>query len=271
MIGVWKQLIVISVAYLVCSLAIARGTIDSSTSLTVLVWNLHKEADSTMQANLRVIADDADLLLFQEAYFSSDYYSMLAPLEIDHWDEATAFRLLSSEGLIGTGVSTGGKWMSLSSTDFPSDTVEPIIGTSKQSLISYYALKDSASTLLVINTHAINFVTSGEFDHEMRRLAEVIEKHDGPMIWAGDFNTWNFTRLEHLLTAIDDLGLEAVRFLDGSRKTFNGHPLDHVFYRGLTVKKVHDYMQLSSSDHLPLKVTFNFIKRPKKISGLMTN
>lgn len=257
MLHLWKMVLVIFVSYAISGFAYANQRIAPSSPFAVLVWNVHKETDSTMLANLRVFAEGADLVLLQEAYFSTDYYANLEALDIPYWYEAISFRMPSLEGWVGTGVATGAKWPSLNSHAIETETVEYFLGTTKQSLISHFQIDGQKNTLLVVNTHAINFVTTMEFDHEMRRLAQIIEEHQGAVLWAGDFNTWNATRLEHLTSAAADLGLRSVSFAEGCRKTFNGHPLDHVFYRGMQVQSIKPFDRVSSSDHLPLKVTFS--------------
>lgn len=235
------------------SQSFASSTLRYGQKLSVLCWNVHKGDDSKWGEDLFYLAQNHQLVLLQESYFSEEYYQFIHALKLDNWREGVSFAMPDfNEGMVETGVSTGSSFPILTSRRLKTDTVEPIIGTTKQSLLSYYSIEDSEQTLMVINTHAINFVTIQEFDHELVKIAKVIEEHDGPILWAGDFNTWNQTRMDHLYQTAEDLGFKAVSFAEDSRKEFMGYPLDHAFVRGLKVLVAQDLRGVESSDHRPL-------------------
>ena len=69
---------------------------------------------------------------------------------------------------------------------------EGIIATHKSYMMSYHPLPNEQS-LLVVNVHAINFVSANYFLREMELLRAELNHHNGPLIVAGDFNVWKQT------------------------------------------------------------------------------
>lgn len=64
------------------------------------------------------------------------------------------------------------------------------------SLCSYYKINGSKESLLVINTHVVNFATTEAFRTFIGELLQVIREHQGPLILGGDFNTWESLAME---------------------------------------------------------------------------
>jgi len=94
-------------------------------------------------------------------------------------------------------------------------------------------------------------------------------QHPGPILLAGDFNTWNPRRLRLVTDLARDLQLREVAEFVGARKTGDHQsavvnwllgidralPLDRVYYRGLSPLAA-TVLPLTSSDHRALQVTF---------------
>ncbi|GAM69091.1 hypothetical protein JCM19236_5404 [Vibrio sp. JCM 19236] len=58
------------------------------------------------------------------------------------------------------------------------------------------------------------------------------------MILGGDFNTWSDSRSQALRKAMNNAGLIEVSFEPDNRSRFmDGEVLDHIYYRGLELKK----------------------------------
>lgn len=58
------------------------------------------------------------------------------------------------------------------------------------------------------------------------------------MILGGDFNTWSDSRSQALRKAMSNAGLIEVSFDPDNRSRFmDGEVLDHIYYRGLELKK----------------------------------
>jgi len=114
--------------------------------------------------------------------------------------------------------------------------------------------------LLVANIHAINFTTNhSAFKKQNDRIESLLNAHPGPMIVAGDFNTWSKGRMSRVNAMTERLGLTAVKFDDNRTRVF-GQSIDHVYYRGLEST----YAQASTttaSDHNPLAVGFKRVEK----------
>ena len=77
------------------------------------------------------------------------------------------------------------------------------------------------------------------------------------MIVAGDFNTWNKTRMQKLLQLCEKLDLHKVPFEQNDNiKTFLGHHLDFIFYRNLELVEYEVIEEDTISDHNPIMARF---------------
>jgi endonuclease/exonuclease/phosphatase (EEP) superfamily protein YafD len=132
---------------------------------------------------------------------------------------------------------------------------EPFLRVPKTAVISYYAMEGGPESLLVVNIHGVNFAPgSTELAQQLMSVQERIARHDGPVIVAGDFNTWSRRRMVVLHQLAQKSGLRAVNF-EGRPSRHFGRQLDHIYYRGLIAQ--HAWVTaLQSSDHYPLSVTF---------------
>ena len=135
--------------------------------------------------------------------------------------------------------------------------------THKPALITQHPLANG-QILTHVNIHAINFVSNKVFNQELEYLWAFLSYQTGPMVISGDFNTWNKTRFFMLEKATRSLNLEMVAFPDSKPiKTMLNHPLDHIFYRELTLQDAHTIAVPNISDHNPLIATFQIYKDPK--------
>lgn len=132
--------------------------------------------------------------------------------------------------------------------------------THKSSLITLHEMAGKQK-LLMVNLHAINFVTAKEFKAELNYIKEQILIYDGPLIVAGDFNTWSSRRVVFLRDFAHELSLQEVAFTHDKhiRKMFNKR-LDHVFYRDLHVEYSKVIKSDGFSDHNPMVVSFSNCK-----------
>jgi endonuclease/exonuclease/phosphatase (EEP) superfamily protein YafD len=216
----------------------------------LLNWNAFKGDRADWLRAFAAYSGEQDLVTLQEAYLTDDFRAQLRQGGLQ-WDLATTFLKQQHE----TGVMT----LSRVTPDHVcvQRTMEPWLSLPKSTLISRFPLKGSNRSLLVANIHAVNFTLgTGAFHSQLKQLAHALEEHDGPIILAGDFNTWNDSRIRVLeQTLIDPLSLDKVPFDPTHLKTVFEHNLDYVFFRGLQVvaKDAHD---TTASDHNPMWVTF---------------
>ncbi len=226
-------------------------------NISVLNWNIYKEQGDNWQRDLRKFSSQLDIMLIQEALLTPDLRKLLKDQNW-HWSLNTAFYYDDIEA----GVMTASNIESISNCGIR--TAEPFIRIPKTILISRYPIKGSSQDLLVANIHGINFTLGTEvYTQQIRSLSNILAKHSGPVILAGDFNSWNDERMSIITNAIDSLSLRALSYKNHNRVTIFGNAIDHVFYRGLEVI-AQDTFKVTSSDHNPIKVTFKVA--PSKIA-----
>ena len=138
----------------------------------------------------------------------------------------------------------------------------------KVSLIAEYPLPNGKS-LLTVNVHLLNFERWGDLKirDQLEDLRAILKIHTGPVIMAGDFNTWNEKRLRLVEEIARDLKLTEVMEFPAGRTTgdmnsdfFNSIfgiqselPLDRVYYRGFSIDSAR-VLPYESSDHKPIAV-----------------
>jgi endonuclease/exonuclease/phosphatase (EEP) superfamily protein YafD len=123
-----------------------------------------------------------------------------------------------------------------------------VIRTPKSTLLSWIEIAGSDAPLLLVNLHAINFRLAAALDAQLQSLDAVIEAHVGPLVVAGDFNTWSrrrrvvveeFVARHALMSAFPGI-TEVTRF-------------DQVYLRGLVVRDA-AVLKSRSSDHDALRI-----------------
>jgi endonuclease/exonuclease/phosphatase (EEP) superfamily protein YafD len=102
----------------------------------------------------------------------------------------------------------------------------------------------------------INFAPHvSAFENQVRQMTEILVAHQGPMILAGDFNSWSEERVAIIENMTAGLQLKSADFkTDTARKVF-GYTIDRVYYRGLTLEEAR-VVEVTSSDHNPLLLRF---------------
>ena len=230
-----------------------------SNNITVLNWNIYKGGEKNWAADFRELSDGKDLVIIQEARLNTEVKETLKEQSI-HWTLNTGF-IVNDEA---TGVLTGSRVKPVSSCGLR--TTEPFLRLPKTVLVNKYELSGTNEKLLVANIHSINFTLGTEvYGEQINALKAAITHHRGPVIVAGDFNSWSDSRKEIVNAMVDDLSLKAVTYESKNRVTIFGNEIDHVFYRGLqTVTS--EAQQVTSSDHNPIKVTFRKSPAEEKLA-----
>ena len=219
----------------------------------ILCWNIHKEnlknSFSTMLHQL-LHHYPSDLLLLQEVKTP-----LHRPFKIAGYSFAFSANMQTRKFLYGV--------MTIGSTSF--EDITPLltqkreaagIATHKSLLITTHRLPDFRQ-LLVVNVHAINFVPLETFLHELNRLKNRLEKYEGPMILAGDFNNWSKKRRGFIEGLCASLSLkQAIMRNDHHVKKINFQQLDHIFYRELGLVEATAIDTGKFSDHNPIYARF---------------
>ena len=215
---------------------------------SLVSWNIQKGNNPEWDEDLRRISIQSDLILLQEAQLNSDMENLLQSGRL-HWSLAPAFKYKDAY----SGVMTAGKTRPLNGT--LQRTMEPIIRLPKMVLMNTYAIADHEYPLLVVNVHGVNFTTDSEhLQMQLENIAHVLKNHQGPIIVAGDFNTWSDARMAVVNSMADKFGLKTVEFSQQPSTHF-GRVVDHIYYRGLKPLDA-EVVITDSSDHLPLTATF---------------
>lgn len=215
--------------------------------IELFVWNIHKGANPDSFADLDRLAGDKDLVLIQEARLEQRPVDALDKAR--YWSFAPGYRTSKAS----TGVMTLSNTMPLIHC-YLTDR-EPWIRSPKAISITKFGLDNTDVTLAVVNIHALNF-TFGirAFSAQIAKIETALADHDGPVILAGDFNTWHARRSEVLRALSERLNLHELSFDIDSRVTLLGSIFDRIFVRGLdAIDATIDVVD--TSDHNPMSVT----------------
>ena len=158
---------------------------------------------------------------------------------------------------IYTGVATISDASSLHSMFFRPDGKESrFIKTRKISLASYYSIKNSSKILLVVNTHALNWVSVDRFIQQLEALEALVSSHEGPLIWAGDFNIWAGEKHQYFKSLLQRNSLTQVSFPEDRRTRYeDGMAVDFILLRGIEVVNSRTRDNIKGSDHVPLEAS----------------
>lgn len=232
-------------------------------TITVVNWNAHKGKNPQFASDLKLLLEQEkpDIVFLQEA-------------------KADLFKPEQMGGYFAEGWSypwPGGETVGvLTLSRVPSVRIEPVstkyrefgVTAPKVSLVTEYPLPNGEN-LLALNVHLLNFErwSVKKISHQLQDLKTIMAHHAGPIIMAGDFNTWNQKRLELVKKIARDVKLNEVTGFPEGRRTGNTRsefwnevlgieielPLDRVFFSGFnpTSARVLNY---DTSDHRPILV-----------------
>lgn len=216
---------------------------------TLLNWNIYKQQREQWQKQLQEWIKNSDIVTLQEVKDSPTFNQFnntnglfyLQNYAFKYKDDIYGVNTLSqyrSHFICGTRV------------------FEPWIRVPKTGLASIYPINNSTKPLLVINFHGVNFTfTAKPLIQQIQPYLELIATHKGPVIFAGDFNTWSQSRLNDVDNLLRHAGLTEVAFANDRRTTRFTRPLDHLYFRGLKVINA-ESLATDASDHTPQLVTF---------------
>lgn len=217
--------------------------------ISVLNWNIYKGQRENWAEDFKRFSYKHDVVMIQEAYLRDELKSILHDAH-QHWALNAAFDYEDSV----TGVMTASRVKPVSICG--QRVTEPLIRFPKTSIVSYYPIAGMDENLLVANIHGINFTLGvATYQEQLESLFELMKQHTGPIVLAGDFNTWSDERMQIVEDLAQSLMLESLDYTNHNRTSMFGNALDHVFYRGLEPVE-HDTWHVTSSDHNPTRVSF---------------
>ena len=238
-----------------CSSALGQTAVLEGQALTneleVLSWNIQKASRQGWAEDLATFSIGVNLAFIQEAAREAKIPEFLPPGLFTHF----------AEGYTTPSQATGVMTLSASSPSLHCHfrQWEPWLGTPKATSITEYPLQDRDDRLLAINLHAINFeLKLDNFHAQFDALRDVLARHDGPVILAGDLNTWSGDRQVLVDQFMREHGLGSVAFNPDLRTRAFGRALDHIYVRGLRADKA-KVIPVTSSDHNALRVSLGIL------------
>jgi endonuclease/exonuclease/phosphatase (EEP) superfamily protein YafD len=130
---------------------------------------------------------------------------------------------------------------------------EPFLKTPKVALVQKFPLAGQDCQLLVINIHATLIRSVKATIEEMQHIISFLPHHDGPVIFAGDFNTFSSKYLTAICQELKAYGLNLVPIENDPRAKTQA--LDQVFVRDLKVISIKIEDTYLNSDHFPIFLT----------------
>ncbi|XOD70106.1 MAG: endonuclease/exonuclease/phosphatase family protein [Sodalis sp. (in: enterobacteria)] len=222
--------------------------LTNSCVLRVMVWNIYKQQRANCLSVLKIFCKNAPLVLLQEAQTTPE----LVRFATSHYlatDQVPA--LIFSQHPSGV--------MTLAAAHpvycYPLREREPLLRSAKSALVTVYSIYNG-QLLMVVNIHAVNFSLGIDvYNKQLGSIGDQIRNHSGPVIMAGDFNTWSRQRMLVLQRFAERMELGEVKFINDRRCRAFGRPLDFVFYRDMNVYEA-SVLTTEASDHNPLLVEF---------------
>ena len=233
------------------------------TSITIVNWNAQKGNDPGFISDLKSLLEreKPDIVFLQEAKTN-----LFKPEQMGgYFAEGWSYPWPGGETI---GVSTLSRVRPVRVESLPTKYREFGVTAPKVSLITEYPLANG-KTLLALNVHLLNFEiwSVKKISHQLEDLKKIMANHKGPIVMAGDFNTWNRKRLELVKDITQDVKLKEVTDFPEGRTTGDTSsefwnkalgverdlPLDRVFFSGFypTLARVLNY---DTSDHWPVLV-----------------
>lgn len=210
----------------------------------IVDWNIYKGGKPGMAHDFAMLSRDADLALFQEAYQTPELVSDIATADPElAWTMVLGFKYKGHY----TGVATGSRVAALKVEGFLTTVHEPILNSPKTMLLTVYPLANSTNSVAVLNVHGINFVTNSIYKKHVDQIVTILKNYSGPILVAGDFNTWNGGRLKYLDASLKKLGLLRLSLINEHESS-----LDHAYVRGLKAANAELVKEINSSDHKPM-------------------
>ena len=225
----------------------SAGALDRA-PFRIVIWNIHKQGDPGWRDDLTAFAAENDVMLLQEAVLDPSLRGIVDSAGL-RWVMASSFLYDGSD----IGVLTATRVPPI--TSCTQRALEPFLRIPKSAVISWLRITGTRQTLAVVNVHAINFDPFiDEYRAQLDALVDTLAAHQGPIVFAGDFNTWSEARDRALGEAAARLGMTELELGADRRATFLGRHVDHLFVRGVEIVDA-TAIPVTSSDHNPVQAT----------------
>ncbi|MFZ3229702.1 MAG: endonuclease/exonuclease/phosphatase family protein [Pseudobdellovibrio sp.] len=216
----------------------------ASKRIKVLAWNLYKGRKSEFSSIFEKLSMDKDLIMLSEATTDDPVSTAMKKINNFGWIFATSFEMKNN---VGTGTSVGSYAIPKDYRYYRTIDVEPYVKSPKAIAVAEYNLPGTTQTLLALSIHGINWSGDEALVRQLTATLPDLKQHQGPIIFAGDFNIKNPARLKLTQQILGEAGLTRVKWENPNLSK----QLDDAFTRGLQVhsaKFINDYINLAS-DH----------------------
>ena len=222
-----------------------------SSEFTFITWNIYKARREAFSESFFTLTANADFVAIQEhienPHMQELYQDSMQPLH-------SAFGIsFIYKGNRPTGVVNLSRWPITAADFFRTDRLEPFVKSPKGIVVTEHRITQLGH-LLILNIHGINFRRARGLREQLRMTENRLRHHDGPIIFAGDFNTKTETRLQQTDDYLARFGLRRLTFDNDPRR--GTEQLDHIYIRGPQVVEKSLLTSFPGSDHPPLKITF---------------
>lgn len=226
------------------------------------VWNTEKGKKEQRWLNdMDAMKSEFPLILMQEGMRDPQMQTMAQ--NYAEFGTTIAQSFLYDDGT-ASGVLTMSKVKPVKESFVRSPDLEPVINTPKMTLFSTFELQ-SGTQILFVNLHGINFVTGSAFENQVNAVAAEMAKFAGPVVFAGDFNTWSASRTKFLVDKMTQMGFVHAVFQNDYRlhpelfspihsdseynSTAKTKVLDHIFVKGCKIAAAELEAEYEYSDH----------------------
>lgn len=234
-----------------------------SKRLNVLVWNLYKGRKEEFIPAFQFLSANRDLVLVSEATTSDPVTTAFDLLPNFAWNFSVSF-LLKDE--VGTGTAIGSYAKALEVKHYRTKDIEPFVNSPKAITSAKFAIAGSKETLLVLSIHGINWSGDEAIVRQVQDVMPAIKAHTGPVLFAGDFNFKNATRLTEVTELLATAGVDRVNWENPSKKQ-----LDDAFTRGLKVHRAYlnnEHIN-TGSDHPAIELDIELMPGASKLWRLV--
>jgi len=224
--------------------------------IRLIVWNMYKAKKPSWEEDYFYLRENSDILVLQEAILNDKMTPVFKNDEDFRYDMATSFIYKNKN--VRTGVITGSLARPKKVYAKKSKNREWVGLTPKAMLFTQYNISSTNKTLLVINIHAVNTVPWRILAKQLKQAGRKIKKHPGPVIFAGDFNTWNKNKTKFMKKYLQSIGMEEVQFPNGDDRLkfkLTNKILDYIWIKGLEYKDSYVWTELEGADHKAMSVT----------------
>lgn len=227
-----------------------HGSADGkhTNQIRLAVWNLWKGSGGDKFASeFRAIAEQADFLVCQEALLTPQALELF---RMDGFECVHAAAYIRADGH-RDGVLTASRLKSQGDGQrilgkFP----EPVFKTPKTALVTRHPIIGTDKSIMIVNIHARLIRRIENAMDEILHVIEQLPEHDGPVIFAGDFNTFTPGYLRIITKVLKSHGLIHVPIPEDPRSTLGA--LDQVFVKNLHVTDIRVDTTIEGSDHFPI-------------------